>query len=390
MIIAFIIYTFCYFLIWWTYCGYILLLFVGCLFRGKKNEEVVLNTQNLKVSVLVPFHNEEEFILHKIKNSIELDYKKENLEFVFINGNSTDNSRKIIEDFTSKHTNHNIKILNCPTVGKINQLNFALETVDADIIINTDVDAVLNKQAVIEITNEFHKNEKIAVVGALNQPLHCMNMEKNYWAIQNVARLLESEFYSSSIVIATCYAYRKDILTEFPKDCVADDIYVAFLAQQKKQVVKYISTAHVYEIRAPRKLKEFISHKFRKSNAFIIEILRFLYALPQYRNRWKIMYLTKLLQLIFMPFILILFLGSLINIVLVDDLYAYIIGGSIIFLFINIVIMSFIFRSKAKGIIKGRLKGSKLIFFIITNFILFFSVLVYWIYGQDSSYKKIR
>ena len=57
----------------------------------------------MKVSIVVPAHNEEENIAHVIKeieNFVDIPY-----ELVVVNNHSLDNTRKIIEELTGAYSN---------------------------------------------------------------------------------------------------------------------------------------------------------------------------------------------------------------------------------------------------------------------------------------------
>ena len=71
------------------------------------------------------------------------------------------------------------------------------------------------------------------------------------------------------MVIACCYAFRRGLLDRFPEDVVADDVYVAALANTLGHRTTYCAKALVEELRTPQTLPELFTHKFRKSNAVL-------------------------------------------------------------------------------------------------------------------------
>ena len=306
-------------IIFWSYCGYlILLLVISTLYSQGNNDSPPLAPHpNLpKMVVFVPCYNEENHIKAKIENLERLSYEQDNLKVVFLNGTSTDSTSKIISALISDNPNWRLIETGCS--GKINQINHGLSHAvgNADIIVNTDVDALLSDDVLLKFAKTFQEDSRIALVGANISPKSAIPLEMFYWRDQNSLRIVESDVYTSSIVVAPCYAYKASLISEFPKDCVADDIFIAFKANTEGYLAKYLADATGQETRVPTGLAELFSHKFRKGNAFLIELYRFFYLLPAMTGWWKVIYLTKLLQMAVIPWVLPYFLISTLSLLL--------------------------------------------------------------------------
>lgn len=61
-----------------------------------------MNKNDIKVSVVMPLYNEERYISNCIDSLLQQDYPKENMEWIFVDGCSTDNTVKILEDYKKK------------------------------------------------------------------------------------------------------------------------------------------------------------------------------------------------------------------------------------------------------------------------------------------------
>lgn len=300
-------------LIFWSYCGYIITLFVFSTLnpRGSKKEEMPANL--LKIAIIVPCYNEVSYVKQKIDNLKGISYEQDRLEVIFLDGLSTDNTSGEITSLISGMPNW--KLLETGCVGKINQINYGLSRIsdDVDIIVSTDMDAVLSSDVLIKFVNEFNSDNRVAVVGANISPQNSMSIEENYWRDQNLLRIIESNVYTSSIVVAPCYAYKASLIDKFPEDCIADDIYIAFKANTNGYLTKYIESATGTETRAPNTFSDYFRHKFRKGNAYLAELFRFFYRLPYMSGWWKTIYLTKVLQLAVIPWVLPYFLLSTVS-----------------------------------------------------------------------------
>ncbi|MBU1169619.1 MAG: glycosyltransferase [Proteobacteria bacterium] len=291
-------------LLGWVMFGYFLCL--GALGRLNRRKEPVLSDYTPVISVIVPCYNEEEHIIEKLEDILNLDYPRNYLDVVFADGGSNDGTLKLLDE-NIKDYDH-IRVVKCGQKGKINQLNYVLPKVRGDIVVNTDTDARLSPDLLKWIAAEFAVDTNVWVVGAYSRPQNSILIERYYWSAQNKGRLMESNAGTSSIVIAQCYAFKRELIKQFPEDVVADDIYIAFLANTLGYRTVYSRRAKAMEIRAPESYREFITHKFRKNNAFLRESLRFLYLLPNMTSFCKMMFLTRTTQLLFLPWIFLLWI----------------------------------------------------------------------------------
>src|SRR3989339_259471 len=368
----------------WSLFGYLLLIWFLGLFRKQKPLKMI--TDFPMMSLIIPCYNEQDNILEKLKDTRDLEYPKDQLEIIFADGGSADNTLSLLKK--SIKEDENIIVINCPKKGKINQLNHVLPGLKGEIIVNSDTDSRLDKFALKWLATEFAVADDIYVVGAYCYPADTINVEKYYWSAQNRFRLIETDARSSSIVIAQCYAFRKKLLKAFPDDVIADDIYIAFLANSFKKRTIYSRYAKAIETRVPKNYSEFIPHKFRKSNAFLRESLRFLYKLPEMGNFCKVMLLTRIAQQLLLPCTLLfwfLLAGTLMTLFRFNLVFF-----SIIFLIALLILTSRIFSTvilpeeNYKPSIKTIIEG-----YAVTNLILIATSVSYLFYRQESSYSRI-
>jgi hypothetical protein len=174
---------------------------------------------------------------------------------------------------------------------------------------------------------------------------------------------------------------------------VADDIYIAFKANTEGYLTKYVASVKGFEIRTPSTFQDLFRHKFRKGNAFLIEIFRFFYRLPNMSGWWKTIFLTKFLQLAVMPWVLPYFLVSSMSLSFSGWGLGQVVLFGFIFLGIFFVTTS-ILMDKGRTIYLNTNKANKrfgfiLLPFIVSNLILILVGLSYPFYRQSSSYTKI-
>jgi len=366
----------------WTLFGYfVFLYFVSILKPTKKPSD---NDYLPTVSVIIPCYNEEKDILSKITNLKEIEYPQELIEFIFVDGGSIDKTVEIISSTTKELTNY--KIVISSKKGKINQINEVLPEIKSKIVVNTDVDAVLERDALKKMIRHF-EDPMVLVVGAFCEPCNTLDIEGYFWKSQNKGRILESRAYTSFIVVAPCYAFRRWLIDRFPQDVVADDIYIASHANTLGGRTIYLEDTLVKEMRCPKTYSEFISHKFRKSNAYLRETLRFLYRLPEMKGMLKMMFVTKIAQQLLLPYAIVSWLllsGAMITLFRFDIVIICFIAIILSMLITNRVFAGIKLKDEKGFSIFTVLKG-----YILTVFILLSTGISYPFYRQDSSYSRL-
>lgn len=379
-------------LIFWCYCGYLIMLFLVTIRDSGIKRPSPAACAMPRMAIVIPCYNEEAYVERKIGNLLALEYDRDKLEVFFLHGRSTDGTGARIEACIASHPHFHLLETGC--VGKIPQLNYGLDRVRgaADVVVSTDMDAMLDPDALVEIAKEFDADRRVAVVGANIVPGDCLSMERDYWHDQNLMRIMESKAYASSIVVAPCYAYKTSLVERFPDDCVADDIFIAFKANTEGRLTKYCGSARGVEVRCPAAVRDFVRHKFRKGNAYLIELFRFFYRLPYMPAWFKIIYGTKVLQLALIPWILLYFVIATISMTMDGSGLFYMALHGCCSLLVSLLITSFIMKRARMDFLGERSRSilPNLRLFIISNLVLMFAGLKYPFYRQTSSYSRIE
>lgn len=388
MLFLYILCIFCFLILWWSYFGYFIFLRLVLFLRKKQPNQSgdELATELPLVTLVICSYNEEKLIEWKITNTLALTYPKDKLDIIFVDGGSSDDTVSKIKACI-KDLAHMRLIDNSPK-GKISQLNLALKYAKGSILVNTDVDAELEQETLTELVKEFQKNKNVGVVGAFVEPKDACVEEVQYWRSQNRVRILESDVYSSSMVIAPCYGFKKEILKEFPLDVVADDVYIANQAVIKGYRVVYSRTARAYELRVPQNTTELVQHKFRKTNAYIIELLRFMHHLPRLNYFWRVIYITRAVQTLGAVWILMLFGMLLLSLISLGE-YEFVLGSAFIAFMSLGTVHVIIGRVKTGARQKVGDFFLSLRVFIILTALLLFAALTFPFYSQSSSYEKL-
>ncbi|WP_337872981.1 glycosyltransferase [Ignavibacterium sp.] len=145
----------------------------------KTNEQIV----DEYVSVLIPFRNEEKFIL-RILNSLESqNYPEDKFEVIFIDDNSIDNSKSILEKNIKKK---NFRVISVPNdysrkAHKKRAIRYGIENSKGEIIVTTDADCVHPKSWLKSLLSFMDKE-----TGFVSGPVEFFSSNKFFEQLQKL------------------------------------------------------------------------------------------------------------------------------------------------------------------------------------------------------------
>lgn len=241
-------------------------------------------------SIVIPIHRDVAYSKGKVANILSLQYPAPMVEVLISHGGA---KTDWIQSLSEKDPL--VRVLHRVGSGKTYQLNEALKECYGDIILITDVDAIMEPNCLKEIDKAF-EDPNVAVVGTWTYPERCTIVDRIYWYIANWIRVFEARIQTASHVSGCCLAFRRSLLESLPEDVIADDVYIPFFANFQGKRTVYLRSTQVAEIRQPRSVGSFVKHKTRKGNAVLRELLRFLYRIPEGSGKWKLIYLARLIQ----------------------------------------------------------------------------------------------
>ena len=120
-------------------------------------------TENILLSAVICCKNEQEnlpFLLCSIKSQM-CDIE----QIIFANDNSTDETLKILQDFSKKFTN--VKIFSTNGFGKKNALKEAMQFVENEYVITFDADCIVPKNYFSLVKNFLTKNRPDLMIGGV-------------------------------------------------------------------------------------------------------------------------------------------------------------------------------------------------------------------------------
>ncbi|EOU1903707.1 glycosyltransferase [Clostridium perfringens] len=114
---------------------------------------------NYKVSVIIPVYNAQEYIVNCIESLIQQELKE--IEFIFINDGSTDNSENLIKQYSKKDSR--IKLFNKENQGVSIARNYGLKFCSGEYIGFVDSDDTINPKMYKDLYR-IAKNEDLDII----------------------------------------------------------------------------------------------------------------------------------------------------------------------------------------------------------------------------------
>ncbi|GCD80600.1 glycosyltransferase family 2 protein [Schleiferia thermophila] len=253
------------FIVFYAYVGYGMILFILLRIKrlfSKKTTPERNEVFEPTVTLVVPAYNEEDFILKKVENCLQLDYPKDKFEIIFITDGSTDRTKELLEK------DGRVKVLHEDRrAGKAAAENRAMRFVKSDIVVFCDANTLLNKNAIRELVKHYKDPE----VGAVSGEKRIMNQEAEgasaageglYWKYESTLKKMDSEMRTVVGAAGELISFRTDLVEDLEEDTILDDFMQSMRIALKGYRVIYEPEAYAMET-ASADVKEELKRKVR-------------------------------------------------------------------------------------------------------------------------------
>lgn len=251
------------FLLFYSFLGYGLLLYL--MVKGKQlfsKKKTVDSTFCPQVTFVVPCYNEADVLEEKVQNCLALDYPKDKIQLLFITDGSTDHSGEVLRRFSE------VAVLHAPARrGKTAAENRAMKHVSTPVVIFSDANTLVNRDAVKNIVRHF-ADEK---VGCVSGEKRILTKDKDvasaageglYWKYESYLKTLDSELYSAVGAAGELVAFRSSLYEAMPEDTILDDFIQSMYIAAKGYRIVYEPEAFAVET-AAASIKEELKRKIR-------------------------------------------------------------------------------------------------------------------------------
>ena len=249
MTALYIVFWICLFLVFYTYLGYGLLLFLMVkikeLFVTPK--EYTFPNVLPEVTLFITAYNEEYVVSGKMQNCLSLDYPKDKLHIVWVTDGSDDHTNILLEKYPEAtvyfETERN---------GKTAAMNRGMQFVETPLVVFTDANTNLNGSAIMEIVRCFSNPR----VGCVAGEKRIEKREKDnaagggeglYWKYESILKEYDSKLYSTVGAAGELFALRTELYEPVSKDTLLDDFMLSMNIAASGYKIAYCKEAYAVE-----------------------------------------------------------------------------------------------------------------------------------------------
>lgn len=263
------------FIVFYTYLGYGILLYVLVrlrrIFRGKRTVPSI-EAAMPSLTLIIAAYNEERLIGEKIRNTLSLRYPKDKLSLLFITDGSSDRTPDIIAEYSE------IKLMHTPArSGKIQAIHRAMHEVDSEVVVFTDANTFLNQDALLLIARHYADPTVGAVSGekrVLSEDVSDATAgEGFYWKYESTLKKWDSELHSVVGAAGELFSVRRSLYKPVESDTILDDFMISMrIAAQGFRII-YEPDAYASETSSDN-IQEELKRKIRIAAGGIQSIVR--------------------------------------------------------------------------------------------------------------------
>ncbi|KAA6431521.1 glycosyltransferase family 2 protein [Dyadobacter flavalbus] len=270
-----LLFWFSLFIVFYTFLGYGIVLFILVrirrIFKGKRLVPG-LDQDFPTLTLVIAAYNEESIIEEKIRNTLELSYPQGKLKLLFITDGSSDRTPDLIARYGQ------IQLMHTPVrSGKIQAIHRAMHEVDSEVVVFTDANTFLNKDALLLIARHYADPKVGAVSGEKRVMQEAMADatagEGFYWKYESTLKKWDSELYSVVGAAGELFSVRRSLYKEVQSDTILDDFMISMLIAQQGYRIIYEPEAYASELSSDN-IKEELKRKIRIAAGGIQSILR--------------------------------------------------------------------------------------------------------------------
>ncbi len=199
------------------------------------------------LTLVVAAYNEQDLIREKIANTLALAYPPDKLQILFVTDGSSDETPMIVSEFHEQ-----IRLLHSPERrGKIHAIHRAMNEVDTEIVVFTDANTMLNREALMLIARHYADPAVGAVSGekrvAVDVVSDATAGEGFYWKYESTLKKWDSELYSVVGAAGELFSIRRGLYQPVSEDTILDDFMISLNIAAQGYRIAYEPDAYAME-----------------------------------------------------------------------------------------------------------------------------------------------
>ncbi len=239
------------FLIVYTFIGYGVLLYGLVLLKrvaGMKQKELHDDNRLPSCALVIAAYNEAPVLSEKVLNSLALDYPEELLQIYVVSDGSDDNTSEVLQAFRGKI----IHLHRPERKGKVHAVHRAVIQTKEDVLVFTDANTMLNREALKKIIQHYANKSIGAVAGEkrvdFSQVADASSAgEGIYWKYESKLKSWDFELYSAIGAAGELFSIRRDLYTAVPSDTILDDFMISMEVVRNGFRIAYEPDAYAVE-----------------------------------------------------------------------------------------------------------------------------------------------
>ncbi len=214
------------------------------------------------VTMIISAYNEGDIIEKKIYNSLHLEYPKSKLEVIVVSDGSTDDTDRIVKEFSDKGV---LLVRVEGRRGKTACQNIAVERAKGEFIVFSDANSLYDKYAVKYLISRLLLSHNVGCVSGQLFYIEDGGSQKEglYWKYETFLKNIESDLYSEIGVNGSIYALRKKDYIPLRGDLISDFVEPLEILRIKNKVTKHCGSAKAYENEPAVSVKKSVNRKRR-------------------------------------------------------------------------------------------------------------------------------
>lgn len=249
-----IIFWFALFIVFYTYLGYGIILYILVKLKELFVKPVRLTLPATEgelpeVTLFITAFNEEDVVDEKMENSLELDYPADKLHIVWVTDGSDDGTNERLQTrWAGKATVH----FQPQRQGKTAAMTRGMTLVDTPLVVFTDANTMVHREAIKEIVLAFQDPEVGCVAGEKRIAVQTKDGaaaggEGIYWKYESTLKALDARLYSAVGAAGELFAVRRELFEAMEPDTLLDDFILSLRITMKGYTIAYCTNAYAIE-----------------------------------------------------------------------------------------------------------------------------------------------
>lgn len=242
------------FIVFYTYLGYGILLYIlvklkELFVKPAKHPLPAADEELPEVTLFITAFNEEDVVDEKMENSLNLDYPADKLHIVWVTDGSDDGTNERLQTHWAGKATVYFQPLR---QGKTAAMTRGMTLVDTPLVVFTDANTMVNREAIREIVHAFQNPKVGCVAGEKRIAVQTKDGaaaggEGIYWKYESTLKSLDARLYSAVGAAGELFAIRRELFEAMEPDTLLDDFVLSLRITMKGYIIAYCTNAYAIE-----------------------------------------------------------------------------------------------------------------------------------------------